>query len=114
MLFYHKNKIIDNKKLIKTFEEEIWDLVEISNTIIVLMKVPFDRSQSYNKSHNVYALNKEGDILWQIDPKNKANDSSYTWINKRGDKLFVNDFSCFRYEVDLKSGEFIGKPQFTK
>ena len=89
MLFYHKNNIIFNKKLIKTFEVDIWDILEINHMIIVLMTVPFDSSKSYDKSHNIFAINENGDLLWQIDPKNQANDSSYTWINKRNNKLFV-------------------------
>ena len=97
-----KNKIItyDNvlniNNLVRKFHTKILQLIEFKNFIIIRIE--------YNSqiSDNIFCINYENKIIWNISEIIKRNDEAYTGLNKILDNIievFLFIGICYRIDV---------------
>ena len=102
-----KNAIIIGGKRVE-FEYDIEDIKEIEGIIAVLLD-----SSGVHFSNNVFGLNQDGDLLWQIqDPSEVYNviphGVPYVAIRiNEAKQLEAFDWGSMKYTVDLKTGKII-------
>ena len=60
-----ENKLTINGNQSIKFKYNVKNVVEVNNTIIVLLDIPPKESMS----ENIFAISDEGQILWQIEPR---------------------------------------------
>lgn len=105
--------IINNEKLI-TFDYPIGMIFETCGILLIVLDVPPKQSMP----ENVFAVSKEGKILWQIehspktglDPANRytgVGDSSISGI------VVASNWNCTNFYVDVKTGKVVDT-EFTK
>ena len=97
-----KNKIITYKNtlninnLIRKFPTKILQVIEFKNFIIIRIE--------YNSqiSDNIFCINYENKIIWNISEIIKKNDEAYTGINKISENIievFLFIGVCYRIDV---------------
>jgi len=103
------NSLIINGKVVN-FQYEIDNVKECGNLLIVLVDIP-SNVQAVN---NVYAVNENGQIVWQIEDAGSVysiqNDVPYvgTRITETS-QLVVTNFNGVTFTVEPVSGKIIGK-----
>ena len=106
---YNKNKLNVSGKIIE-FKSEISELKENDNYLFVRVSVTPSLELNDNILSNIYAINKLGEIQWQI--KNNAPKGNAEYICaplvgmdiKKDGSLFVTDFMGRKFEVNQKNG----------
>lgn len=107
--FKKKELIIEssNGVFIKNFDLDIAQAVSHTDKIFVRLKL----MQGDTENKNVFCLNEEGKILWQIkdpdeyNPYIKKSDSPFTDIRITSDnKIIVHNWNSNIYEVDITTG----------
>lgn len=102
--------ILKNGKVIM-FDYPIYieESLVVNNVIIILLKIPPKR----NYNNNVFALNEEGGIIWQISYKKEQlfYQTDYchftgTLINKEG-KLVLFNWGDTAFVVDYRTGKIL-------
>ena len=97
-----KNKIItyDNvlniNNLVREFHTKILQLIEFENFIII--RIEYNSQISYN----IFCINYENKIIWNISEIIKRNDEAYTGLNKISDNIievFLFIGICYRIDV---------------
>ena len=99
---YEKNKIITYENvlninnLVREFHTKILQLIEFENFIIIRIE--------YNSqiSDNIFCINYENKIIWNISEIIKRNDEAYTGLNKISDNIievFLFIGICYRIDV---------------
>ena len=99
---YKKNKIITYENvlninnLVREFHTKILQLIEFENFIIIRIE--------YNSqiSDNIFCINYENKIIWNISEIIKRNDEAYTGLNKISDNIievFLFIGICCRIDV---------------
>lgn len=84
---------------------------EAGSLLIVLLAIPFDEIFL----DNVFAVDSQGKIVWQIQPP--AGDWGgksrlpYENLGMQGDLVSISDFYGLRFFADPKTGEIVGKGQ---
>ena len=97
-----KNKIITYENvlninnLVRKFHTKILQLIEFENFIIIRIE--------YNSqiSDNIFCINYENKIIWNISEIIKRNDEAYTGLNKISDNIievFLFIGICYRIDV---------------
>ena len=97
-----KNKIITYENvlninnLVREFHTKILQLIEFENFIIIRIE--------YNSqiSDNIFCINYENKIIWNISEIIKRNDEAYTGLNKISDNIievFLFIGICYRIDV---------------
>ncbi|MCG6838860.1 hypothetical protein K5I18_06625 [Fusobacterium nucleatum] len=97
-----KNKIITYENvlninnLVREFHTKILQLIEFKNFIIIRIE--------YNSqiSDNIFCINYENKIIWNISEIIKRNDEAYTGLNKISDNIievFLFIGICYRIDV---------------
>ena len=97
-----KNKIITYENvlninnLVREFHTKILQLIEFKNFIIIRIE--------YNSqiSDNIFCINYENKIIWNISKNIKRNDEAYTGLNKISDNIievFLFIGICYRIDV---------------
>ena len=97
-----KNKIITYENvlninnLVREFDTKILQLIEFENFIIIRIE--------YNSqiSDNIFCINYENKIIWNISEIIKRNDEAYTGLNKISDNIievFLFIGICYRIDV---------------
>lgn len=87
-----------------TFKYPILEEVEIGGVIIVCLEVP--PNQKFNE--NVYGVDQEGTLLWQIKPvKHLYENSCYTGIANAEGRARLFNWDGMVYDVDPKTGEVV-------
>ena len=97
-----KNKIITYENvlninnLVREFHTKILQLIEFENFIITRIE--------YNSqiSDNIFCINYENKIIWNISEIIKRNDEAYTGLNKISDNIievFLFIGICYRIDV---------------
>ena len=97
-----KNKIITYENvlninnLVREFHTKILQLIEFENFIIIRIE--------YNSqiSDNIFCMNYENKIIWNISEIIKRNDEAYTGLNKISDNIievFLFIGICYRIDV---------------
>jgi hypothetical protein len=109
----NKNILIVNDNSV-CFDFDIREVKVLDKLIIVLLSIPFD----VNFLNNVYAVDMNGKLVWQIQdvrdlyPKNKVLPYEHIRINENNQIVVVN-FYGIAYTVNPLSGKIIGR-SFTK
>ncbi|EGT1408725.1 TPA: hypothetical protein U0Y22_002743, partial [Listeria monocytogenes] len=106
---YIDNKLTAFGKSIE-FKNKIVELKENDNCLFVRLLVVPGQELNENTLSNVYAINKLGEIQWQI--KNVAPKGNNVYIcaplvgmDIEENDLFVTDFMGRRFEVNQENGE---------
>jgi len=86
------------------FRYAIRDTLEIEGVIIVRLDVPVNRKLN----ENVYALDSQGDLLWQVKPvRHVYQRSPYVGIEKAGEFARLFNWDGNVYDVNPKTGDVI-------
>jgi hypothetical protein len=106
------NRIILKNGSIAEFNFPIEKVVELGNLVFVVLQV---LKTKYNE--NVFSLNENGQVLWQIEKSKTINEISgecpYIDIEIRNGKLTLFNFCGFRFIVDPQTGKIVDET-FTK
>ncbi|MCD2225703.1 hypothetical protein LAX75_13955 [Listeria cossartiae] len=107
---YENNELEVSGKKIK-FPNQIDEIKQLNEYLFVRLTIILNSPvRLKGEENNVYALDKNGNIIWQIkniSPKDRPDFTCapivlmYLDENKN---LFVTDFSGRRFKVDLKTG----------
>jgi hypothetical protein len=97
---YRGNKIHIGSHTV-TLPDEIENVVEINNTIILLLE-PFGKAAP----QNVVAFDDSGTKVWDIDttPAEEGKSSPYTGLKKTDSRIIAFGYNSRRYEVDPQTG----------
>ena len=105
-----KNKIITYENvlninnLVREFHTKILQLIEFKNFIIIRIE--------YNSqiSDNIFCINYENKIIWNISEIIKRNDEAYTGLNKISDNIIeVFLFIGICYRIDIVERKILEK-----
>ena len=108
-IIVHKN-ILNINNLIREFPTKILEIIEFKNFIIIRI--------GYNSqiSDNIFCINYENKIIWNISEIIKKDDEAYTGINKISENIievFLFIGVCYRIDVVerkiLKEDELLTK-----
>lgn len=91
------------------FPYRIWEAKELFGLLIVVLAIPSDSSDI----DNIYAVNQQCEIVWQIQSRDAFEMSymkvPYSSVSARGDCLMAVEFYGKRYLVDPQNGTIIGR-----
>ncbi|MEJ6464612.1 hypothetical protein LH402_11195 [Fusobacterium nucleatum] len=88
--------VLNINNLVREFHTKILQLIEFENFIIIRIE--------YNSqiSDNIFCINYENKIIWNISEIIKRNDEAYTGLNKISDNIievFLFIGICYRIDV---------------
>ena len=94
-IIVHKN-ILNINNLIREFPTKILEIIEFKNSIIIRI--------GYNSqiSDNIFCINYENKIIWNISEIIKKDNEAYTGINKISENIievFLFIGVCYRIDV---------------
>jgi len=99
-----------NGQVVSSFLYPIDRVVEIAETIIILLDVP--SNAIYNE--NIYCITKDGEPVWQIEKTRPNNvESPYVNIYLSNDKLMAVNYDGWTEEVNISSGHIVNS-KFSK
>lgn len=108
---YENNELEISGKKIK-FPNKIDEIKQNNEYIFVRLAIVLNSPVHIkDEENNVYAIDKNGDIIWQIKnipPEDNLNFSCAPIVLihlDENNQLFVTDFLGRRFEVDLKTGD---------
>ena len=105
-----KNKIITYENvlninnLVREFHTKILQLIEFKNFIIIRIE--------YNSqiSDNIFCINYENKIIWNISEIIKKNDEAYTGVDKISENIIeVSLFTGINYKIDVMERKILEK-----
>lgn len=94
----NNNLLVNNKKL--CFKHDVKSVIELKGLLIVEITNNSSNKVSEQPLNNVYAVNKEGDIEWNIKDI-FGGGRLYVGIRCEGDNLFVVDFYGVNHKIDV-------------
>ena len=103
---HHKQITIDGNTV--QFDTPIFDQVELNDMVVVLLE--WTDEEFPDRTRNVYAVARDGSILWQIDrtPDNiGGNHSAYGGLHVIDDDLWATSVAGVSYKLDVRSGEIV-------
>lgn len=62
---------------------------------------------------NLLRLRGDGSVAWQADLPTTSGDDAYVAVRTSGAQLLATTWSCYRVDIDVESGQILGKV-FTK
>ena len=92
-----------NEKLIQEFKYPIRCMLDLENKYIIVLEIP----TGVQINDNVYCINKDGRLLWQIEQRYYEGESpSYhnVWITSEG--LFAYRPN-YEYKIDIATGKIL-------
>ena len=102
-IIVHKNILNINNK-IREFPTKILEIIEFKNFIIIRI--------GYNSqiSNNIFCINYENKIIWNISEIIKKDDEAYTGINKISENIIeVLLFIGVCYKIDVVERKILKK-----
>lgn len=78
--------------------------------VIVLLKY---REKKYGSFENLLLLKSDGRVAWRAQLPSPSSTDSYLDFEVKENRLFANSWSCYRVEIDLKTGRIL-QSEFTK
>lgn len=97
------------KKLTSEQQSKIYKKLQLNNSNSIVL---IDISEAHNISRdennlNVYLIDKDYKVIWQIDAKDTAFNKDMFVSIKISDQgeLIAKRFSGFKYKVDIKTGK---------
>jgi len=83
------------------FEYPILQATDLGGVIVICLAVP----QNRKLNENVYAVDHEGTLLWQVKPvKHVYDKSSYVGVTNTGKLVRLFNWDGMVYDVDPKTG----------
>ena len=109
-----KYKISKNKLEIASqeivFDYDIKTVLEKKDVLMVLLKVP----AKFNYQRNIFGVNGEGEILWQVEaPSDFPEDLFVSLYKNENDEVEAYSWKGCENILDPKTGEIL-KQEFTK
>lgn len=105
MSYSVKKKTIElsSGKTVK-FDYPIQEAVEVGDIIVVCLDVPTNRK--FNE--NVYALDDQGGLLWQVKPVKHAYERSpYVGVSKAGELARLFNWDGMVYDLNPQTGDIV-------
>lgn len=102
-IIVHKN-ILNINNLIREFPTKILEIIEFKNFIIIRI--------GYNSqiSDNIFCINYENKIIWNISEIIKKDNEAYTGINKISENIIeVSLFIGINYKIDVMERKILKK-----
>ena len=105
--------IIQNEERV-TFSYPIGMIFETCGILLVVLDVPPKQSMQ----ENIFAVSKEGEVLWQIEHSPKTGTASINRYTAIGDSSIQGivvawNWNCTNFYVDVKTGKIVDT-EFTK
>lgn len=92
--------------VVVSFDYPVQEAVEVRGAIVVCLDVPVNRKMN----ENVYAIDRQGALLWQIKPMRHLLESSrFVGVDKADERVRLFNVDGMVYDVDPLTGEIIGK-----
>jgi hypothetical protein len=102
---YDNELLVDNNKIV--FDHNIRYVIEINDTLIVLLGIP----NNISYLNNVFGINKHGKIKWRIqsigDVFPVKNQLPFENLMVNGTDVFVSDFYGRRFSFNPANGEIL-------
>jgi len=99
-LFFHDQQIIE-------FEYPIIDTLESidGNAIVLLDKEEIEKENTI-RNRNVYGVDSQGNILWQVEEKQHIYDNSpYINLSEKDEKIRLHNWDGTVYRLDTLTGK---------
>lgn len=93
------------------FKHKVRSILQIDDSIIVLLEIP----NKDNTINNIYAVSKQGEIIWQAEdisklfPAERNMPYEQIFFSSSENKLIASDFYARRYIIDPSNGAIIGR-----
>ncbi len=98
-----KYAITKNSKIIKEFQSPIELAIEFDNEIVILLGRDY-----FKGGRNVYCVDLEGNILWQVpEVKLVPQDSSYVKIMKNNKNVILTNWDGTRLTIEPQTGKIL-------
>jgi outer membrane protein assembly factor BamB len=86
------------------FDYPVREAVQIDDITVICLEVPMNRKLN----ENVYALDNEGNLLWQVKPARHAyENSSYVGVKALGNVVRVFNWDGMVYDLNPKTGDVL-------
>ncbi|URZ04130.1 hypothetical protein [Clostridium felsineum] len=99
----NKNILIINNIDVR-FDYNIRDVKLLGDLIIVLLSIPFDKTEL----DNLYAISKQGKVVWRVQGLNTVfpnqNNLPYEQMNVNENVITATDFYARRYFINPLNG----------
>ena len=103
MVKFEKNKLIINGVVIKEFNYQIRTIVEVEDTIIVLLEIPFDNTIEKNK---IVAVDFQGKIIWITNNHGYVkNNLPFEQMIFKDGWIYASDFYARRFKINYRTGD---------
>lgn len=93
------------------FQYEILQVKEIGSLLIITLDIPANS----NDIDNVYAVNSDCEMIWQIQSREKFQKNyfkvPYVGVSIQGELIKAIDFYGARFLVDPRNGSIVGRDQ---
>ena len=102
-IIVHKN-ILNINNLIREFHTKILEIIEFKNFIIIRI--------GYNSqiSDNIFCINYENKIIWNISEIIKREQEAYTGVDKISENIIeVSLFTGINYKIDVMERKILEK-----
>ncbi len=97
--------LFDNGKEI-AFAQTITKALDFGNAIVIMLDVP----QGTIFNENVYGIDRDGNILWQVSKEKYVyEDSPYTDIQLAGNAVVLYNWDGLRLSVEPATGRILKK-----
>lgn len=101
---YKKKILLDDKEA--EFEFNIKDYLIIKDKVIIRLEIP--TSTIFNE--NVFALNKDAKIHWQVPERSYLSDNSpYVGLFKEGENVRLTSWDGVHLTIELETGKIINQ-----
>ena len=91
------------------FRYPIWDIAEVDDVLVVLLRIPAKESMT----ENVFGVSQAGVILWQMQPIPETGTDPvnfYTGLKPlAGGKILLGNWNGFAVVVDVQMGKVLSK-----
>lgn len=77
---------------------------------VVLLKYS---EKKYGSFENLLLLTQDGTVLWRAELPTSSSTDAYVDFELRNSRLFANSWSCYRVEIDMRTGRILNR-EFTK
>ncbi len=108
-MYLYEKKYIEINGNSYDFEFDIRTVVQYKEKYIVLLGIPFNRTEI----NNIYCLDAQANLIWQSEdlstryPELK-NPLPYEQIGIKDDTIFASDFYGRNYKINADSGKIEG------
>ncbi|GAB4271365.1 MAG: hypothetical protein Tsb0018_03480 [Opitutales bacterium] len=110
--FDGKTVNVNGKKV--TFDLNVDTVLEKDAILMILLYGGGEQPtcKTYH-SRNIFGVNAEGEIVWQVEAPTKDPVDLYTQLTESEGKIIAGSWSCFLCHIDPQTGRILDK-EFTK